>query len=266
VLRRGTRSSARTGTPADLLVVGIGNPGEEYSRTRHNVGAEVVDILARRHGGRLRKSKELRAIVDEVRVNGRRLALAVPTTYMNDSGQAVAPLARRFGVEPDHLVVVHDELDLPTADLRVKLGGGMERAGTYFPHDEFYDASMRDTINEIGRRARPSAHVASESPLLASYYAQRENHGDLVCVSLSDPDGLKQLGVGDFVIVARGRRYFSNDQLISSLASTARPDFQMFLGKVPSVDVYVVTEASLQTIKTAAQLRASAKANAIHKG
>jgi len=146
------------------------------------------------------------------------------------------------------------------------LGGGMERAGTYFPHDEFYDASMRDTINEIGRRARPSAHVASESPLLASYYAQRENHGDLVCVSLSDPDGLKQLGVGDFVIVARGRRYFSNDQLISSLASTARPDFQMFLGKVPSVDVYVVTEASLQTIKTAAQLRASAKANAIHKG
>ena len=146
------------------------------------------------------------------------------------------------------------------------LGGGMERAGTYFPHDEFYDASMRDTINEIGRRARPSARVASESPLLASYYAQRENHGDLVCVSLSDPDGLKQLGVGDFVIVARGRRYFSNDQLISSLASTARPDFQMFLGRVPSVDVYVVTEASLQTIKTAAQLRASAKANAIHKG
>jgi len=146
------------------------------------------------------------------------------------------------------------------------LGGGMERAGTYFPHDEFYDASMRDTITEIGRRARPSARVASESPLLASYYAQRENHGDLVCVSLSDPDGLNQLGVGDFVIVARGRRYFSNDQLISSLASTARPDFQMFLGRVPSVDVYVVTEASLQTIKTAAQLRASAKANAIHKG
>jgi hypothetical protein len=133
------------------------------------------------------------------------------------------------------------------------LGGGVERAGTYFPHDEFYDASMRDTITEIGHRARPSARVASESPLLASYYAQRENRGDLVCVSLSDPDGLKQLGVGDFVIVARGRRYFSNDHLISSLASTANPDFQMFLGKVPSVDVYVVTEASLETIKNAAR-------------
>jgi peptidyl-tRNA hydrolase, PTH1 family len=125
VLRRGTRSQERTGTAADLLVVGLGNPGDEYARTKHNVGAEVVDILARRHGGRLRKSKELRSTADEVRVAGRRMALAIPTTYMNDSGQAVAPLARRFGVEPDHLVVVHDELDLPPAELRVKLGGGL---------------------------------------------------------------------------------------------------------------------------------------------
>jgi PTH1 family peptidyl-tRNA hydrolase len=125
VLRRATRSSSRTGTPADLLVVGIGNPGKEYARTRHNVGAEVVEILARRHGGRLRKSKELRSTVDEVRVGDRRMALAVPTTYMNESGQAVGPLVRRFGVEPDHLVVVHDELDLPPAELRVKLGGGL---------------------------------------------------------------------------------------------------------------------------------------------
>src|SRR6476660_6129197 len=124
MLRRGARSSERTGTPADLLVVGLGNPGAEYAGTKHNVGAEVVELLARRHGARLRKSKE-RALVDEVRVGGKRLALAVPTTYMNDSGQAVAPLARRFGVEPDHLVVVHDELDLPTGDLRVKLGGGL---------------------------------------------------------------------------------------------------------------------------------------------
>ena len=63
--------------------------------------------------------------VDEVRVGDRRMALAVPATYMNESGQAVGPLVRRFGVEPDHLVVVHDELDLPPAELRVKLGGGL---------------------------------------------------------------------------------------------------------------------------------------------
>jgi PTH1 family peptidyl-tRNA hydrolase len=84
-------------------------------------------LLAQRHGARLRKSKE-RALVDEVRVDGKRLALAVPTTYMNDSGQAVAPLARRFGVIPDRLdrlVIVHDELDLEPAVLRVKVGGGL---------------------------------------------------------------------------------------------------------------------------------------------
>src|SRR3954470_14051025 len=116
------RRSARTGTPADLLVVGLGNPGSEFAGTRHNVGAEVVELLAKRHGARLRKGKE-RALVDEVRVaapggDGHRLALAIPLTYMNDSGQAVALLARRYGAPPEHLVIVHDELDLPTAVLR----------------------------------------------------------------------------------------------------------------------------------------------------
>ena len=118
------RRAARTGTPADLLVVGLGNPGSEFEGTRHNVGAEVVQVLARRHGARLRKGKE-RALVDEVTVNGQRLALAVPLTYMNESGQAVTLLTRRYGVEPERLVIVHDELDLPTAVLRVKAGGGL---------------------------------------------------------------------------------------------------------------------------------------------
>jgi len=141
------------------------------------------------------------------------------------------------------------------------LGGGMEQAGAYFPHDEFYDASMRDTIVEISKRARSSAVIASESPLLASYYAQQENRADLVCVSLSDPEGLKKLAVGDFVIVARGRRYFSNDALLSSLATTATPDFQMFLGEVRSVDVYVMTNNTLKTVQSAAQARSTADRN-----
>ena len=141
------------------------------------------------------------------------------------------------------------------------LGGGTAGAGTYFPHDEFYDASMRDTIVEISKRARSSAVIASESPLLASYYAQQENRADLVCVSLSDPEGLKKLAVGDFVIVARGRRYFSNDALLSSLATTATPDFQMFLGEVRSVDVYVMTNNTLKTVQSAAQARSTAARN-----
>jgi PTH1 family peptidyl-tRNA hydrolase len=118
------RRRPRTGTPADVLVVGLGNPGEEYAGSRHNVGAEVVELLARRHGGRLRKGKE-RSRVDEVRIDGRRVALAVPLTYMNESGMAVRALTRRFGVTPERVVVVHDELDLPAAVLKVKSGGGL---------------------------------------------------------------------------------------------------------------------------------------------
>jgi PTH1 family peptidyl-tRNA hydrolase len=110
--------------PVDLLVVGLGNPGAEYARTRHNAGADVVELLAQRHGGRLKKSKD-RALVDDVRVGSKRMALAVPTTYMNDSGIAVAPLAKRFGVEPEQIVIVHDELDLPPAALKIKEGGGL---------------------------------------------------------------------------------------------------------------------------------------------
>ena len=142
------------------------------------------------------------------------------------------------------------------------LGGGMAHAGYYFPHDEFYDASMREVIADIGHRARPGARVASESKLLASHYAQRHNRNDLVCISLSDPDALKQLTVGDFVIVARGRRYFSNDALISLLSASAKPDFQMFLGTVHSVDVFVLNETTLQTVQDAArQMHTVAKTN-----
>ena len=125
MFRRRGDAAARRGTPADLLVVGLANPGSEYEGTRHNVGGEVVLLLAERHGGRLRRSKE-RAIADEVRIGDQRIALAVPLTYMNLSGEAVAPLCRRHGIEdPARLVVVHDELDLPVGRMKIKVGGGL---------------------------------------------------------------------------------------------------------------------------------------------
>jgi peptidyl-tRNA hydrolase, PTH1 family len=114
----------RRGTAADLLVVGLGNPGDEYARTRHNVGAETVELLAKRHGASLRKGKE-RARADQVRIGPSLVALAIPLTYMNDSGLAVSALARRYGVEPEHIVIVQDELDLPVGALKVKNGGGL---------------------------------------------------------------------------------------------------------------------------------------------
>ena len=122
--RRGG-AAERRGTPADLLVVGLANPGAEYEGTRHNVGAEVIHLLAQRHGAKLRKAKE-RAVADEVMVAGKRLALAIPMTYMNLSGEAVGPLARRHGIDDPHrLVIVHDELDLPVGTFKVKVGGGL---------------------------------------------------------------------------------------------------------------------------------------------
>jgi PTH1 family peptidyl-tRNA hydrolase len=114
----------RRGTPADILVVGLGNPGDEYAHTRHNVGADTIEVLARRWGVSLRKGRE-RARAAEAGFAGSRVALAVPLTYVNDSGLAVTALARRYGVVPEQIVVVHDELDLPVATLRVKVGGGL---------------------------------------------------------------------------------------------------------------------------------------------
>jgi PTH1 family peptidyl-tRNA hydrolase len=122
--RRGA-AAERRGTPYDLQVVGHGNPGAEYAGSRHNVGAEVVERLAARHGGSLRRTRE-RALADEVRIDGQRVALAFPQTYMNLSGESVAQLVRRHGItDPERLVVVHDELDLPLGRVKLKRGGGL---------------------------------------------------------------------------------------------------------------------------------------------
>ena len=109
-----------------MLVVGLGNPGREYERTRHNVGAEVVALLADRHGGSFKRSKLEQSLVADVRIGGQKVTLAFPQTYMNDSGQAVRALVRHHNVEDlTDLVVVHDELDLPIGRMKVKDGGGL---------------------------------------------------------------------------------------------------------------------------------------------
>jgi len=122
--RRGA-AAERRGTPADLLVVGLGNPGSEYQSSRHNVGAEVVELLAQRHGGTLKRTRE-RALVAEVRIEDDRVALAFPQTYVNLSGEAVALLVKRHGItDPERIVIVHDELDLPLGRIQIKRGGGL---------------------------------------------------------------------------------------------------------------------------------------------
>ena len=116
-------------TPFDWLIVGLGNPGKDYARTRHNVGQEVVTELARRRGDTLRSGRD-NALVAESRIGTgdqeARAVLAFPLTYMNESGQAVRALVRRYGIDdPTRIVIVHDELDLPPTVVRVKVGGGL---------------------------------------------------------------------------------------------------------------------------------------------
>ena len=109
-----------------VLVIGLGNPGERYAGTRHNVGTDTVELLASRFGARLRPDTKTSARVDEVRIGGHRVALAVPTTWMNESGQAAAALVRRYHLDDwSKLVVVHDELDLPPGRVKLKSGGGL---------------------------------------------------------------------------------------------------------------------------------------------
>lgn len=115
----------RTGTPADLLVIGLGNPGPQYAQTRHNVGQQTVERLAERHGVTLKQAMG-KALWGHTRVAGKLLAIALPGTFMNLSGETVAPLVRRYGIDDlSRLVIVHDELDLPVGRVQVKLGGGL---------------------------------------------------------------------------------------------------------------------------------------------
>src|SRR5205814_6373928 len=116
----------RRGEPAstlDLLVAGLGNPGREYERTRHNVGWLVADELARRHGGSFRSKFSGR--VAEVRLGDLRLALLKPETYMNESGRSVGAAARFYKVPPEQTLLVHDDVDLEEGRLQARLGGGL---------------------------------------------------------------------------------------------------------------------------------------------
>jgi peptidyl-tRNA hydrolase, PTH1 family len=113
----------RHGTSLDLLVVGLGNPGREYARNRHNVGWLVVDELARRHGGSWKEKFSGR--LAEIRLDGHKIALLKPETYMNESGRSVSAASRFYKLEPDAVLVVHDEGDLDLGRLQARMGGGL---------------------------------------------------------------------------------------------------------------------------------------------
>lgn len=113
-------------TEIDLIVVGLGNPRAQYGKTRHNAGVWGVDELLARHGGRLEVRKRDQIATTQLRIADKSVLAAVPATYMNNSGAAVAPLLKRYKINHlSQLVVIHDELDLEVGRMKVKLGGGL---------------------------------------------------------------------------------------------------------------------------------------------
>jgi peptidyl-tRNA hydrolase, PTH1 family len=117
------RRRAEAPSSLDLLVAGLGNPGRGYETTRHNVGWLVMDELARRHGGSFRSKFSGR--LAELRIDGKRVALLKPETYMNESGRSLGAAARFFKAEADALLVVHDDVDLEPGRLQARAGGGL---------------------------------------------------------------------------------------------------------------------------------------------
>ena len=111
------------GLPPEWMIVGLGNPGPEYSGTRHNVGFAAVDLLGEKHRIKLDKSKH-RARYGLGMLDDTSVVLVKPLTFMNLSGQAVAPLAREYGIKPDRILVIADELDIPLGKLKMKPKGG----------------------------------------------------------------------------------------------------------------------------------------------
>ena len=121
------------------IVVGLGNPGPEHLVTRHNAGFWFVDLLARRHGGEFRDYRKYSGETARITLSDQEIVLLKPTTYMNRSGLSVRQLSEFYKIAPEHVLVVHDELDLPVGSVRLKQGGG------HGGHN-----GLRDTIAHIG--------------------------------------------------------------------------------------------------------------------
>ena len=181
-----------TASTLDLLVAGLGNPGREHERDRHNVGWMVVDELARRHDGSFRSKFSGR--LAEARIDGRRVALLEPETYMNESGRSIGSAVRFFKVALRDLLVIHDDVDLDAGRLQVRLGGGLaghnglrsiaQALGT----QEF--ARLRIGIGRPGRGDRRSV-----ADYVLSAFDLEEDVGELVTRSADAVESLLAEGL-----------------------------------------------------------------------
>jgi PTH1 family peptidyl-tRNA hydrolase len=134
------------------LIAGLGNPGPKYASNRHNVGFRCLEHLAAKHGLAFDR-RQKRALVATGRIQGQRVVLAKPQTYMNDSGRAVVPLARFYKAEPEHMMVVYDDLDLPLGTVRLRPEGGSSG-----------HKGMRSIIEHLGAQEFPRLRIGIGRP------------------------------------------------------------------------------------------------------
>jgi len=166
------------------LVVGLGNPGPQYEKTRHNVGFMVADLLAGRLGGTFKVHKRSGAEIVTGRLGNRPVILAKPRTYMNESGRHVGPLAKFYSVSPADVIVIHDELDIDFGKIRLKLGGG-----------EGGHNGLRSVVNALGTKdfqrvrvgiGRPPGRKDPAAFVLENFSAAERAEVPAICAQAAD--------------------------------------------------------------------------------
>ncbi|MBI9114673.1 aminoacyl-tRNA hydrolase [Sanguibacter suaedae] len=194
------------------LVVGLGNPGPQYAGNRHNVGHMVLDVLAGRTGARFSTHRS-RAAVAEARlgvlpggVPGPRVVLAKPSTYMNTSGGPVAGLAQYFQVAPDHVLVVHDEVDIPFGDVRCKSGGG--EGGHNGLRDITKSLGTRDYVRVRAGVGRPPGRMETADHVLRDFSGSERKELPFL---LDDAADATEMILTEGLLAAQGRFHAPRD-------------------------------------------------------
>ncbi len=168
------------------LIVGLGNPGSKYEQTRHNVGFVFVDQLARSKGGQFRLENKFHGEVCKLSIAGDDVWLLKPNTFMNLSGKSAAALARFYKIAPESVLVVHDELDIPPGQLRLKQGGG------HGGHN-----GLRDIISQFGSRdfyrLRIGIGHPGESRDVSNYVLNKASREDANQIEAAVDDALREL-------------------------------------------------------------------------
>ena len=179
------------------LIVGLANPGAEYAQTRHNAGAWYVDLLARQHNQQLKEESKFFGYTARLSLAGQDVRLLVPTTFMNLSGKAVLAMAQFYRIEPDEILVAHDELDIPPGMAKIKLGGGNgghnalnDNQSKFVNNPNFY--RLRIGIGHPGDKSKVVGFVLGKPPASEQKLIDDAIDESLRCTELLMKEGLEK--------------------------------------------------------------------------